>query len=157
MTIQLEFTPEIMKELYYHRYNHLAPLVQRRMDALWFKAHAMPHAQIAELVGVTENTIRDYFELYQQGGVEKLKEINYYRPGSELDQHIVSLEAYFRDNPPASIKEAQHKVEVITGVKRSETQIREFLKKNSICVAGKSARSQPKQTQKSRSSTLKTR
>lgn len=157
MTIRLEFTPEIMKELYYHRYNHLAPLVQRRMDALWLKAHELPHAQIAELVGVTENTIRDYFGLYQQGGIEKLKEINYYRPGSELDQHIVSLEAYFRDNPPASIKEAQHEVEVITGVKRSETQVREFLKKNSICVAGKLAQSQPKQTRKDKRSILKTR
>jgi hypothetical protein len=82
MTIQLEFTPEILKELYYHRYNHLAPLVQRRMEALWLKAHSLPHPQIAELVGVTENTLREYFELYQQGGLEKLKELNYYRPAS---------------------------------------------------------------------------
>jgi transposase len=139
MTTQLEFTPEILKELYYNRYNHLAPLVQRRMDALWLKAHNLPHAQIAELVGVTENTIREYFELYQVDGVEKLKELNYYRPTSKLNQHIVSLEAHFRDNPPASIKEAQQEVEEITGVKRSETQIREFLKKNSICVTAKSA------------------
>jgi uncharacterized protein YneF (UPF0154 family) len=49
----------------------------------------------------------------------------------------VSLETYFRDNPPASIKEAQKEIEEITGVKRSETQMREFLKKNSIFVSGK--------------------
>jgi len=135
MTIQLEFTPEILKELYYHRYRHLAPLVQRRMDALWLKAHGLPHAQIAELVGITENTLREYFELYQQGGIEKLKELNYYRPESELKEHVTSLETYFRDHPPASIKEAQKKIELITGVQRSETQVREFLKKNSISVA----------------------
>jgi len=134
MTIQLEFPPEILKELYYHRYNHLAPLVQRRMDALWLKAHGLPHAQIAELVGVTDNTLREYFELYQHGGLAKLKELNYYRPQSQLTAHVVSLEAYFRENPPASIKEAQHQVEIITGVQRSETQVREFLKKNSISV-----------------------
>lgn len=138
MTLQLEFTSEILKELYYHRYHHLAPLVQRRMDALWLKAHRLPQAQIAELVGVTENTLRDYFELYQQGGLEKLKELNYYRPESQLHAHSVSLEAYFRENPPASIKEAQSEVEAITGVKRSETQVREFLKKNSISVADES-------------------
>lgn len=135
MTIQLEFTPEILKELYYYRYNHLAPLVQRRMDALWLKAHGLPHWQIAELVGVTENTLREYFELYRQGGLEKLKELNYYRPESDLNAHIVSLEVYFREHPPASITEAQSEVEAITGVKRSETQVREFLKKNSISVA----------------------
>jgi len=99
------------------------------------KAHGLSHQQIAELVGVSENTIRDYFELYQQGGIERLKELNYYRPESELKEHITSLEAYFRDHPPASIKAAQHQVELITGVRRSETQVREFLKKNSISVA----------------------
>jgi len=137
MTIRLELTPEILKEIHYHRYNHPAPLVQRRMEALWLKGHGLPHIQIAELVGVTENTIREYFELYQQGGVEKLKELNYYIPESKLNAHVVSLEAHFRDNPPASIKEAQSEIETITGVKRSETQVAEFLKKNSISVVGK--------------------
>jgi hypothetical protein len=75
--------------------------------------------------------------LYEQGGIEKLKEIYFYQPESELKQHIVSLEAYFREHPPATIKQAQHEVEIITGVRRSETQIREFLKKNSISVVEK--------------------
>ena len=137
MTIQLQLTPEILKEIHYHRYNHPAPLVQRRMEALWLKGHSLAHAQIAELVGVTENTIRDYFELYQQGGVEKLKELNYYVAESKLNTYIISLETHFRDNPPASIKEAQSEIETITGVKRSETQVAEFLKKNSISVVEK--------------------
>ena len=153
MTIQLEITPEILEELHYQRYNHPAPLVQRRMEALWLKGHKLPHAQIAELTGVTENTIRDYFELYQQGGIEKLKELNYYRPESVLNNHITSLEFHFRDHPPASIKEAQSEIEAITGVKRSETQVAEFLKKNSICAVGKWARFQQKLTLKSRPST----
>jgi transposase len=137
MTIQLQFTDEILAEIYYQRYNHPAPLVQRRMDALWLKGHDLPHAQIAELVGVTENTMRDYFELYQQGGVEKLKELNYYVPQSQLNAHVTSLESHFREHPPASIKEAQSEMEWITGIKRSETPIAEFLKKNSICVVEK--------------------
>ena len=137
MTIQFEFSPEILKELNYQRYNHLSPLVQRRMDALRLKAHGLLHKEIAEVIGIAENTLRDYFELYEQGGIEKLKEINYYQPESELKQHIVSLEAHFREHPPATIKQAQHEVEIITGVRRSETQIREFLKKNSISVVEK--------------------
>lgn len=137
MTIQLEFTPEKLQEIHYQRYNHPAPLVQRRMEAVWLKGHGLQHKQIAELVGVTENTIRDYFELYQQGGIEKLKELNYSGSQSKLDEHITSLESYFRENPPASIKEAQSKIEKITDVKRSETQVAEFLKKNSISVTGK--------------------
>ena len=137
MTIEFEFTPEEIAEIRYQRYNHLVPLVQRRMETLLLKAHNLPHAQIEAIVGVSGNTIREYFEFYQQGGIEKLKEINYYKPEGELVKHIVSLEAYFRENPPASIKEAQKEIEEMTGVKRSATQVREFLKKNLISVAGK--------------------
>jgi transposase len=107
------------------------------MDAIRLKAHGYLHKDIAQVIGICENTLRDYFELYEQGGIEKLKEIHYYQPESELKEHIVSLEAHFRDHPPATIKQAQHEVEVITGVRRSETQVREFLKKNSVSVTAK--------------------
>src|SRR3990170_5939127 len=139
MTKRLEFTPEIQETLNYERYHHPVPLVQRRMEVLWLKSHDLPHAMIVKLAGVCENTMRDYFRLYEEGDIEKLKEVNFYRPESELQVHITSLETYFRDHPPATIKEAQSEIEALTGIKRSETQVREFLKKNSICVAAKSA------------------
>ncbi len=65
MTLHLEFTPETLTVLNDERYHHPVPLVQRRMEALWLKSHHLPHAQIAQLVGVCENTLRDYFKLYQ--------------------------------------------------------------------------------------------
>ena len=138
MTTQLEFTPEIQKGLNYERYHHPVPLVQRRMEVLWLKSHGLPHALIATLANVSENTMREYFRLYQEGGLDKLKEVNFYRPESELQEHLSSLESYFQANPPATIKEAQAEIEALTGIKRSESQVGEFLKKNSICVGVKS-------------------
>jgi transposase len=138
MTIELEFSPEIQENLKYERYHHPVPLVQRRMEVLWLKSHGLPHALIATLAGVSENTMREYFRLYAEGGLDRLKQVNFYRPESELQGHTTSLEAYFRTNPPATIKEAQHDIETLTGIKRSETQVREFLKKKSICVGVKS-------------------
>lgn len=137
MTIQLEFSPEIKESLNYERYHHPVPLVQRRMEALWLKSHNLPHALIATLAGVSENTMREYFRLYSEGGLEKLKEVNFYRPESELQGHLISLEAHFQANPPATVKEAQSEIESLTGIKRSESQVRDFLKKNSICVGAK--------------------
>ncbi len=78
MTIELQFTPEIIETLNYERYHHLVPMVQRRMEVLWLKSHNLPHALIAKLGGVSENTMRDYFQLYKQGGIEKLHELNRY-------------------------------------------------------------------------------
>jgi hypothetical protein len=138
MTIHLEFTPEAIEALNYERFHHPVPLVQRRMEVLWLKSHGLPHAQIAVLGNISETTMREDFELYQAGGVEGLKQVHFYRPESELVEHVNSLEEYFRVNPPASIKEAQSEIESLTGIRRSETQVREFLKKNSICVVAKS-------------------
>lgn len=135
MTTQLEFTPDIQEHLNYERYHHPIPLVQRRMEVLWLKSHGLPHALVAKLAGVSANTLREYFRLYEEGGLDKLKEVHFYRPESALHGHISSLEAHFQAHPPATIKEAQSEIEVLTGIKRSETQVREFLKKNSICVA----------------------
>ena len=95
MTIRLAFTPEEITELRYQRYNHPVPLVQRRMETLLLKACGLAHEQIEEIVGIAGNTMREYFDLYQQGGVEKLKEVNYRQPESELVKHIVTLESYF--------------------------------------------------------------
>jgi hypothetical protein len=39
------------------------------------KSHGLPHGQIAQLVNITENTLRDYFQLYLEGGVERLKAV----------------------------------------------------------------------------------
>jgi transposase len=134
MTKRLEFSPEIQEALNYELYHHPIPLVQRRMEVLWLKSHDLPHATIANLGGVSENTMREYFQLYEEGGIEKLKEVNFYRPESKLCAHITSLEAHFRENPPAIIKEAQSEIEAITGIKRSETQVREFLKKTAFAL-----------------------
>lgn len=142
--MQLEFTPAILEELNYERFHHPLPMVQRRMEALWLKSHGLPHGQIARLVNISENTLRDYLQLYQDGGVARLKEVAIQGPDSVLQEHYASLEAYFRVHPPATIKEAQDKIATLTGIKRSETQVREYLKKNSVSVVDASACSPPK-------------
>ena len=72
--------------------------------------------------------MRNYLQDYQTGGIDKLKEINFYQPKSELTQYQQSLEEYFRQNPVASINEASSKIEALTGIARSPTRVREFFK-----------------------------
>lgn len=129
MTIQLSFTPEDRAALNDLRYQHPHPIVQRRAETLWLKSWELPHGWIAQLAGVSENTMRDYLALYQAGGIEKLKDLHSYQPESALQAHAVTLEAHFRQHPPATIKEAQAEIEKLTGVRRSQTQVRQFLKK----------------------------
>jgi transposase len=130
MTTKLDFTPEVQTALDYERFHYPVPKVQRRMEVLWLKSNGLPHGQIAKLAGVSENTMLEYFRLYAEGGIEKLKEVNFHRQVSKLQTHASTLETHFRNNPPASIKEAQNTIEKLTGIRRGETQIRNYLKKN---------------------------
>jgi hypothetical protein len=63
------------------------------------------------------------------GGVEKLEELNFHRPESQLVEHKRTLEEYFYEHPPAASAEAGTRIEELSGIKRGPTQTREFLKK----------------------------
>jgi hypothetical protein len=65
--------------------------------------------------------------MFQSGGVEKLAEMNFYAPTSELEQHRYRLEVYFRKHPPATVNEAMVKIEELTGIKRSPSAVGRFL------------------------------
>ena len=125
--IQVDIAQNDLEAIKYERIHHPHPRIQQRMHVLWFKINNLPHKQIAQLADVRENTVTSYIRMYKEGGVEKLKVLNFYKPQSELVQFTTTLEKYFDENPPASIKEAASRVEQLTGIKRSETQIRQFL------------------------------
>jgi transposase len=125
----LTFSEQDIKELDYQRYHHPHPRVQRKMEALLLKAKGLPHYQIASCVGVCENTVRSYFKQYQAGGIEALKRLEFRRPTSDLEAHHDSIEAYFREHPATTIPQAAKRIEELTGLKRSPTQVRIFLNK----------------------------
>jgi len=125
--IRLHFTEEDKQALNYERYHHPHPRVQRKMEAVWLKSQGESHQRIAQLTGVTVNTVSQLLKDYQAGGIERLKAIHFRQPISDLAKHQQTLEDYFKAHPPATIKEAMDKIEKLTGLKRSEPRIKKFL------------------------------
>jgi len=126
--LSLSFTEQEIEALRFERFHHPHPRVQQRMEALWLKSQELAHKEIARLTGISENTLRAYFAVWQAGGVEQLKILKFRRPKSELLEHLGTLEDYFMEHPPASANEARAKIEELTGIRRSPTQVRNFLK-----------------------------
>ena len=126
---QKQYSKEEKQNFNYERFNHPHPRVQLKMEVMWLKSQGLRNSEVALLAGVSENTVRKYLREYEEGGLEKLKEIRFYRPKSELENHQETIQEYFEKNPPLSIKEAVAKIEDLTGIKRSETQVRKFLKR----------------------------
>ena len=126
--IKIDFSPEEREELDYERYHHPHPHVRRKMEALWLKSQGLKHQEICRLASISKGTLCRYLKDYQQGGLEKLKALNFHKPESELVAYTSTIEAYFRQHPPATLKEAMAKIEELTGIKRSEPQVEKFLK-----------------------------
>lgn len=127
--IRINFMEKERKALHYERYHHPHPRVQKKMEVLWLKSLNYPHKEIMKIAKISKATLCCYLKDYQEGGLEKLKELNFRKPKSELNKHTKTIEKYFEKHPPASVKEAMDKIEELTQLKRSETQIRNFLKK----------------------------
>jgi transposase len=126
--LQIAFTESEKAKLKHERFHHPHPRVQQKMEVLWLKSQNLPHWQICELAGISENTLRKYCRAYKQGGIEKLKEINFRKPKSELEAHQGTIEGHFRSSPPATIAQAIEQIITLTGIKRSPTQVRIFMK-----------------------------
>jgi transposase len=114
--------------LKYERYNNPHPRVMLKMDVLYLKSLGFSNDDICKITGVCGNTMRDYWKQYNEGGIERLKEVKFYKPISELQEHSSTIEKYFTENPPSSISQASAIIEKLTGIKRGETQVRKFLK-----------------------------
>ena len=94
--LQLKFTDAEIEQLHHECFHHPHPRVQRKMEALYLKSQGYPHWEIAQILRISEPTLLVYLKDFQAGGIAKLKELNFYRPQSDLRQHQQTLEAYFR-------------------------------------------------------------
>jgi len=75
--IRIEFSDAEIKALKFQRYYHPHPRVQRKMEALLLKSQNLPHEQICQMTSISANTLRKYLRDYLEGGIDKLKEINF--------------------------------------------------------------------------------
>ena len=87
--IQIEFSEEEREALHYERYHH--PSVQKKMEVLWLKSINYPHKEIMKIAKISKATLCCYLKNFEEGRIDKLKELNFYKPKSELDEHTKTV------------------------------------------------------------------
>lgn len=125
-----EFSKDVLAEIHRDRFNHPDPHVQRRMEALWLKAHGETHQRIATLAGIGRATVQRMLDLYQAGGLAAVRTYHRYQPTSALTPHQGAIEREFARRPPHTVAEACQRIEKLTGVRRRPSRVREFLRDN---------------------------
>ena len=128
--IRIEFSSEEIELLHHERRYHPHPRVRQRMEALYLKALGYQHQEIGQIMQISQKTLRGYLRMYQDGGIDALENLNFYQPQSELVEHLDGLKEEFKTRPPKTINEAVKRIEDLTGIRRSPTQVRKFLKED---------------------------
>lgn len=130
----IEFSPNDINQLRNESNGHSHPIVRRRMRALLLKSEGLAHSQIGHILGISQPTLRTYFDLYLQGGVEALKQLNYQGQANLLLERKAEIIEVLEAEPPATLKQAQARIKAATGLHRSLPQVRDFLKKTKFGV-----------------------
>src|SRR5262245_39888324 len=126
---RITFTDADVSAIAFDRFYHPEPFVQLKMEVLWLKAHGLAHHDIARLAGVSRAAVQRYLRAYLTGGLAAIRRYPWKGQRSALADDQASLEDYFRQHPPRSVKEAQHAIEQRTGIRRGATQVRRFLRR----------------------------
>ena len=122
-----------MKKKYELVLNILTPYIGKRSAVivvclvLFIFGHT--NAEINADFGVSWGSLRKYRKAFETNDVKPLFTITAQRKQSELAKHDDKIMESFNKKPPKTLREAQKRIEKLTGLKRSINRIRIYLKK----------------------------
>jgi transposase len=126
--IKITYSEADIAALRYWRFQHPDPRIQVRLEALYLRSQRVPTRDIPRLCGISKASFHRYLKAYATGGLEQLKHLEPRQPRSALHQHRATIEAEFRQRPPATVAEAAARIAALTGIACKPTQVRQFLK-----------------------------
>ena len=126
--IKILFTDDDKSELEQERYNYPHPRVQRKIESVYLKSMNVSPGEICRLCNISRPAFAKYLRAYQAEGIDGLKHWGYTGRENQLMAHCDSLEAHFKKHPPMTSTQAVEEIERITGIRRSPTQVREFMR-----------------------------
>lgn len=130
--LQLNLSKTEIQQLNYERYYYPCPIVQKRIQAVYFKTLGMSDKMIAKLTGLNRETVGDWIRAYQASGFETLCRFNYGTNKSELENHSDGILKSFIQQPPMTANEAKARIEKLTGISRSPSQVRSFMNRHGL-------------------------
>ena len=135
-TISLQVSEAELDKLSYERLAYPHSMIQKGIFAVYLKAALQyRNEMIGLIVGLHYNVVSHWIEVYKAKGFEGLLSNNYGTNTSELASHGQSIFSSFASQPPMSATEAAIRIQEMTGIRRSEQQVRVFMKKHGLkCI-----------------------
>jgi len=132
-TLPFNISKAEIEKLSYERYAYADPMVQKRIFAVYLKAVlGWNNSIIGHTVGLHQNAVGYWINEYKANGFEALLSNNYGSKKSELENHADSILKSFQLQPPMTAAEAAERIRKMTGISRSEQQVRSFMKRHEL-------------------------
>lgn len=115
-------------DIYFNDVSFLNDKILRVCQAVLLYDKTQSIEEVSEKMGLNQRTIYYYLQTYRKDHnfMKKLPKRNV----SELQKHFVLIRKEFNRGKIKTYKQAQEKIEELTGIKRGITQIRAFLNNN---------------------------
>jgi transposase len=122
-----------IEKLRYERFAYPHPMIQKRIFAVCLKAEFnCSNRTIGLITGLHYNTVSHWIEVYKQKGYEGLLTNHYGTNKSELELQSESILSSFSRHPPLCAAQAAERIREMTGIQRSEQQVRAFMKRHGL-------------------------
>ncbi len=122
-----------IQRLNYERYHYPDAMVQKRIQAVYLKIiTGLSNELIGVLADLNRDSVGYWTNRYRQGGFESLCKVGYGANKSKLENYADSILESFTKQPPMSINEAKWRIETMTGIDRSPSQVRAFMKRHGL-------------------------
>jgi transposase len=132
-TLLFKISQAEIEKLNYERFAYPHPMIQKRIFAVYLKATLnFPNQTIGLIADLHFNTVSHWVQIYQEKGYEGLLTNDYGTNKSELEMHSESILSSFSKQPPMCAAEAVERISEMTGIKRSEQQVRAFMKRHAL-------------------------
>jgi len=132
-TLRFNISKAEIEKLNYERYAYPDPMVQKRIFAVYLKAVlGWNNSIIGHTVGLHHNAVGNWINKYKANGFEALLSNNYGSKKSELENHADSILKSFQLQPPMTASGAAERIREMTGISRSQQQVRSFMKRHEL-------------------------
>lgn len=107
----------------------ISDIYKRRLMAINLSVLNVPHWTIAKALVVSPDTVTNYLKLYRDEGLSGVLENRFYCPSSSVEPFFGEIKKSLDSDPVSTAKEASSRIQEISGIILSESQVRRILKR----------------------------
>ncbi len=132
-TLPFKISKAEIEKLSYERYAYPQPVVQKRIFAVYLKMEFnYTNRSIGLITGLHYNMVAFWINVYKEKGFDGLLSNNYGTNKSRLEDHAENILDSFLQRSPINAAEAMQRISEMTGISRSEQQVRAFMKRHGL-------------------------